>query len=71
MGEPGRDLWRLPVQPAVQGRFTESGLLGAMPSQVLNISKDGETSTFLSNLFWCSVTVKADLRREQEETDAL
>lgn len=71
MGEAGRDFWRPSVQAPVQGSVTESRFLRAVPSQFLNISKDADTTTSLSNLFCCSVTVKAELRREWEETGAL
>lgn len=52
-----------------QSQGIESVLLRA--TQVLNISKDGDTTPSLSNHFWFSVTVKAELMGEWEETAAL
>lgn len=58
-----------PQQGNSNSEGTKSVLLRA--TQLLNIFKDGDTTISLSNLFWCSATVKAELMGEWEETAAL
>ena len=64
-GTAGRHL----VQPPCSGRAAESWLPRTMAKQLLNISKNGESTTSLGNLCQCLVTltlkkVFPDVKRE-------
>ena len=50
--------WKGPVEiiksnPSARSRFSQSRLLRTLSSQGLNVSKDGDSTTSLGNLFWC------------------
>ena len=46
------------VQPPCRSRVTYSRLHSTLSRLVLNISKEGEPTTSLGNLFQCSITIK-------------
>jgi len=46
------------VQPPSQSRVTQSRLHRTASRQVLNISREGDYTTSLGNLFQCSVTLR-------------
>ena len=46
------------VQPSCRSRVTYSRLHRTLSRQVLNISREGESTTSLGNLFQCSITLK-------------
>ncbi|KAK4824938.1 hypothetical protein QYF61_021558 [Mycteria americana] len=55
IAEVGRDLWS-PALLCAQSRVNHSSLLRAMSSWDVNISKDGNSTTSLGNLFQCLIT---------------
>lgn len=56
MAKVGRDLWRSSSSNSLSSRATYSQLPRTLLRWLLNISKGGESTTSLCNLFWCSIT---------------
>ena len=54
----GRDLYGSSIQPSCRSRVTYSRLHRTLSRRVLNISREGDSTTSLSSLFQCSVTLR-------------
>lgn len=58
VAETGRDLWS--AGPTLLLRTTENQLPRTISRQILSISRDGESITFLGNMFKCLVTLTVE-----------
>jgi len=47
-----------PAQPSCRSRVTYSRLHRTLSRRVLNISREGDSTTYLGSLFQCSVTLR-------------
>jgi len=53
-----------PVQPPCRSRVTQSRLHSTLSRRVLNISREGDSTTSLGSLFQCSITLRGKKKKD-------